>query len=138
MGAGGGMTLQQLLAMMQATGSGGQGAPPTPMAPGGAPTPMANMIGQGASAVGSPQSMPSGAFPMPAAPAQAAPAPVPTGPSPQLLSMLQMLKGQQTGVAPTGQNAPSGGQNAPADMSMIQRLLAMFGGGGSAGSASQN
>ena len=109
-GAGGGMSLQQLLAMMQA----GRGAAPmsaggptmtTPLSQGGVATPMANYIGGG---------MPGGGMggAMPAAPVAGNPPPQQPGAAMSpgnmqgLMQLMAAMKGGQTGVTPQGAGAP--------------------------------
>lgn len=130
---GGGMDprLMALLAQMQ--GQGGAGAPggvPPPPGPMQAPptgTPMSNYIGGGMGGGGmghamappmqqmgqSPQSMPPGATGANGQPGQAM---IPGGINPQMLQMLQMLKGQQTGVTPGGGAAAGGAATPPQQM----------------------
>lgn len=133
-GGGGGMSLQQILAMLQAgqPSGGGMGAPgmATPLQPGGAPTPMANYIGGAMHPGGSP-----GMNGMPMAPVAANPAPAAApagggmGNLAQLLPLIAAMKGQQSGVAPqpgvNGQMAPGAGNPT---LDAFLRSMGMYGG----------
>ena len=154
-GAGGGMSpqLMQLMASMQGGGGGGMpgGAVPPPPGPLGAPptgTPMANYIGASMPPGGGmqhpmPPPMPQG-DPMQGGAAPAAGMAGGMGAlNPQMLMMLQALKGQQTGVSPGGgptvppsgappaQMAPGmGGGTGPLapGLDALLRRLGMYGG----------
>lgn len=128
-GAGGALSLPQLLAMM---GQGQQAAQPpsNPFSQAGAPTPMSAFLGQmgpkmGAMASGAPTA-PVAAPVNPDAGAQQGGG---MGGNTDLLKMLMAMKGGQTGVAPTGgvptQMAP--GVNNPG-LDALLRSLGMFGG----------
>jgi len=115
----GNMTMQQIMAMMQAQG----GAAPSPLSPGNGPTPMANYIG--APGGGAMQQRPQ----MPAVAGN--PAPNDMGQSSggpgagimQQLQMLQNMKQGQNGVAPSGGTPIPGAPNTGGAASMLPAWL---------------
>lgn len=126
MNTGGGMSLPQLMAMMQAQGGGAAGpTATTPLAPGSGPTPMSNYIGATQPAGGM-QHQPMAAVAGNPAPATAAQAGAPS--QQNLMQMLSMLKAGQGGVAPQQGQLPAS-QNPNAQMSWLQQLLGSMGGG---------
>lgn len=137
-GAGGNISLPQILAMLQSAHGGmppiaGPGAG-TPLAPSGPGSPMANYIGAGGGG------MPGGGGGM-AMPAVSAPQPAVMGAnlggganSMDMMKLLMAMKGGQTGVTPQGGGSSGGAasQMAPGigmpGLDSILRMFGMFGG----------
>lgn len=142
--------LMQLIQSLQQGGGAGAGgaiAPaPGPLQAPATGTPMANFIGTGGMPGAGMQhpmpSMPAVAPSLPAGATTGSPNSQPMGAfNPQMLAMLQALKGQQTGVTPGGGTTPAGafpqmapglnlpnGQAAAPGMDQLLRSLGYFGG----------